>query len=76
MNRAGALSHVRVLDLSRILAGPWATQSLGDLGADIIKVERPGGGDDTRSWGPPYLADDSNRSAYFCSAIFAAIPPS
>ena len=67
MNRAGALSHVRVLDLSRILAGPWATQSLGDLGADIIKVERPGGGDDTRSWGPPYLADDSNRSAYFCS---------
>ncbi|MEE3327636.1 MAG: CaiB/BaiF CoA-transferase family protein [Myxococcota bacterium] len=67
MSQTGALSHVRVLDLSRILAGPWATQSLGDLGADIIKVERPGGGDDTRSWGPPYLADDSGRSAYFCS---------
>lgn len=67
MKQAGALSHVRVLDLSRILAGPWATQSLGDLGADIIKVERPGVGDDTRTWGPPYLPDDPSRSAYFCS---------
>jgi len=72
---SGALSHLRVLDLSRILAGPWATQMLGDLGADIIKVERPGTGDDTRSWGPPFVdgmtgdaaTDAAARSAYFCS---------
>lgn len=50
-----ALASVRVLDLSRVLAGPWATQILGDFGADVIKVERPGAGDDTRSWGPPFL---------------------
>ena len=70
-----ALSHLRVLDLSRILAGPWATQMLGDLGADIIKVERPRSGDDTRSWGPPFAdemtgdadRDAAARSAYFCS---------
>jgi crotonobetainyl-CoA:carnitine CoA-transferase CaiB-like acyl-CoA transferase len=67
MTTVGALSHVRVLDLSRILAGPWATQSLADLGADVIKVERPGTGDDTRSWGPPFLENDPSRSAYFCS---------
>ena len=54
-DRQGPLSHVRVLDLSRIMAGPWATQILADLGADVIKVERPGGGDDTRAWGPPFL---------------------
>ena len=54
---AGALSHIRVLELSRILAGPWATQLLADLGADVIKVERPGAGDDTRGMGPPFLPD-------------------
>jgi crotonobetainyl-CoA:carnitine CoA-transferase CaiB-like acyl-CoA transferase len=66
-----ALSHIRVLDLSRILAGPWATQCLADLGAHVIKVERPAGGDDTRAWGPPFLKDGAGRetrdSAYFLS---------
>jgi crotonobetainyl-CoA:carnitine CoA-transferase CaiB-like acyl-CoA transferase len=54
---AGPLSHIRVLDLSRIMAGPWSSQILANLGADVIKVERPGAGDDTRAWGPPYLRD-------------------
>lgn len=67
----GPLAGIRVLDLSRVLAGPVATQLLGDLGADVVKVERPRSGDDTRAWGPPYLKDaaggDSSESAYFLS---------
>jgi crotonobetainyl-CoA:carnitine CoA-transferase CaiB-like acyl-CoA transferase len=59
---SGALSHLVVLDLSRVLAGPWATQMLADLGADVIKVERPGVGDDTRSWGPPFLKDRDGQA--------------
>ncbi len=58
----GPLSHVRVLDLSRILAAPWAGQILADLGAEVIKVERPGAGDDTRSWGPPFLKDAAGQN--------------
>ena len=69
---AGPLQGVVVLDLSRILAGPWATQVLADFGAEVIKVEHPRGGDDTRSWGPPYLKDeaglDTSESAYYLSA--------
>jgi crotonobetainyl-CoA:carnitine CoA-transferase CaiB-like acyl-CoA transferase len=64
---SGPLNGYRVLELSRILAGPWAGQLFADLGAEVIKVERPGSGDDTRHWGPPYLAD-SGESAYFLSA--------
>ena len=67
----GALSHLKVLDLSRILAGPWAGQLLADLGAETFKIERPGVGDDTRAWGPPFIrgADGEARAAaYFLCA--------
>jgi crotonobetainyl-CoA:carnitine CoA-transferase CaiB-like acyl-CoA transferase len=69
---ASPLSHLRVLDMSRILAGPWAGQTLADLGAEVIKIERCGSGDDTRAWGPPFINDtdgnQTNESAYFLSA--------
>jgi len=67
----GALSHIRVLDMSRILVGPWAGQMLADLGADVIKVERPNRGDDTRSWGPPWVpttTSDRGEAAYYLCA--------
>ena len=69
---SGALSHIRVLDLSRVLAGPWCTQNLADMGAEVIKVERPKVGDDTRSWGPPWIAEadgsDSTDATYYAAA--------
>ncbi len=64
----GPLAGIKVLDLSRVLAGPWSGQMLGDLGAEVIKVEQPGQGDDTRKWGPPFLEDGSRDSAYYLCA--------
>src|SRR5690554_2451059 len=69
---AGPLEKLRVLDLSRVLAGPWSTQILADMGAEVIKIERPVSGDDTRLWGPPWLkaesGEDTRESAYFLAA--------
>jgi crotonobetainyl-CoA:carnitine CoA-transferase CaiB-like acyl-CoA transferase len=68
----GPLEGIKVLDLSRVLAGPWATQALADFGATVYKVEKPASGDDTRHWGPPWLKDrdgrDSGESAYYLAA--------
>lgn len=72
MTQTAALPHIKVVDLSRVLAGPWCTQILADLGADVVKIERPGSGDDTRHWGPPFLKDaqghETEHAAYYTCA--------
>ena len=68
---ASSLEGIRVLDLSRVLAGPWAAMILADLGAEVIKVERPGVGDDTRQWGPPYLKDAAGNETAEAAYYFA-----
>ena len=65
ISEPGVLNNILVIDLTRVLAGPFCTMLLGDMGADVIKVEQPGRGDDTRSWGPPFVGDES---AYFLGA--------